>query len=43
MKLVGSVKLDSGCERDKKKETKKKKNPVKHERRIVILLIFEFE
>ena len=46
MKLVGSWKLESGVDkgdvREKKKGDLKKKN-IKHERRIVIILTFEFE
>ena len=47
VKLVRSRKFESGIDkgdvRDKKGRQKKKKNTMKHERGIVILLTFEFE
>ena len=50
MKLVGSWKLESRVEKGDVREKKKgrlkkqrKKKIVKHERRIVIILTFEFE
>ena len=49
MKLVGSWKLESGVNKGDVREKKKgdlkniEKKIVKHERRIVIILTFEFE
>ena len=40
MKLVGRWKLESGID---KGDGKRKKTIVKHERKIVIILTFEFE
>jgi hypothetical protein len=43
VKLVGSVKLESGVDKREVRERKKKKKTMKHERVVVIFLTFEFE